>query len=272
MWSITRLPVLIARRAPTSLKTAIHNNRLLNKWSLALYGSLLGRSPISIRSGPMFGLKLIPSKNISHAHIEGDYEQAVQLIIDKHVRQGDVCYDLGASIGYLSLLMARKARHVYAFEPAPAAIDDILRHFKANSFENVTIIRRPVSNRVREVRFCLTDAVYGAGISETETQWPVLALESLTLDGFVQSHSPPDFLKIDVEGEETRVLEGARHILANHRPTICCEIHSREIARDVSELLTSYHYSLWSLGGEPFVVPKDVMPGEVHVLALPERV
>jgi FkbM family methyltransferase len=272
MWLLGRLSVWIARHVPASSKKVIHRNRFLNRLSMAAYGSLLGESPISIRSGPMRGVKLMPSQNISHAHIQGDYEQAVQLIIDQYVDAGDVCYDLGASIGYLSLLMSRKARHVYAFEPAPAASNELLRHLTANRFENVTVVHQPVSDRVRNVRFCLTDAVYGSGINETETRWPVLELESLTLDLFAESHPPPNFLKIDVEGEETRVLEGARHILTKYRPTILCELHSSELAREVSELLISHHYTLCTLRGDSFVAPQNVMAGDVHVLALPSSV
>src|SRR5687767_3982629 len=98
----------VARNTPRSLKKAIHGNRTLENASLALYGFLLGRDPVTINSGPMQGLRLAPSKHTSHAHIRGDYEAEIQGAIDRNVRPGDVCYDLGASIGYMSLLMARK--------------------------------------------------------------------------------------------------------------------------------------------------------------------
>src|SRR5688500_4059736 len=92
-----------ARHTPRSLKKAIHGNRSLEHAVLSVYGYLLGRSPVTIHSGPMEGLRLAPSKHTSHAHIRGDYEAEIQRAIDRCVRPGDVCYDLGASIGYMSL-------------------------------------------------------------------------------------------------------------------------------------------------------------------------
>jgi len=91
---------------------------------------------------------------------------------------------------------------VYSFEPAPHAAAEMKRHLAANGLKNVTIVPFPVSNAVREVRFCLTDGAYGSAINDTETRWPVLQLQSTTLDLFIKDHPEPDFLKMDVEGEE----------------------------------------------------------------------
>ncbi len=263
------LPIVIARYTPRSIKTAIHHNRFLENVALSLYGRLLGAHTVQILGGPMQGLKLAPSKHTSHAHIRGDYEEEIQKAIDGCVRPGDVCYDLGASIGYLSLLMARKARHVFAFEPSPKAAEEIARQVAANNFRNVTVIPTPVSDDVREVRFCITDQAYGSGINPTETRWPVMMLESTTLDLFAQSHPPPNFIKIDVEGEEFRVLEGARRLLSEHRPKICCEVHSSGTAREVVALLKSYEYRLSTPDGQPFVVPDTIVAGEMHVIGIP---
>jgi len=103
----------------------------------------------------------------------------------------------------MTLLMARTAKHVYSFEPAPTPSPK---------------------------RFCLTDGAYGSAINETETRWPVLQLRTTTLDLFAKVHPIPDFLKIDVEGEEGAVLDGAVGLQARRKMSICCEIHSREAA------------------------------------------
>jgi hypothetical protein len=82
------------------------------------------------------------------------------------------------------------------------------------------------------VRFCLTDGAYGSAINETETRWPVLQLRTTTLD-LLPRTIRPDFLKMDVEGEEGAVLDGAAQLLARRKMSICCEVHSREAARSV---------------------------------------
>jgi FkbM family methyltransferase len=236
---------------------------------MSVYGSLIRDRVVPIEEGPMSGIKLAASRHTSHAHIQGTYEKEVQAAIDAMVRVGDVCYDLGASIGYMTLLMARKAKHVYAFEPAPHAIAELQRHLAANGMQNVTIVPSPVSGGVRTVRFCLTDAAYGSGINETETRWPVLQLETTTLDLFARDHPIPDFLKIDVEGEEGAVLEGAHEMLSHRKTSICCELHSMDAARSVIGTLERIGYKLTLLDGSPLKLPEEVVAGNFHILGRP---
>lgn len=267
--TLSRIPVWMAQHAPRRVKTAIHHVRFLDRALMTLYGSLIKDKVMSIEDGPMRGIKLAASQHTSHAHINGTYERDVQEAIDSMVRPGDVCYDLGASIGYMTLLMARKASHVYSFEPAPHAIAEMKRHIAANSMQNVTIVPSPVSNEVREVRFCLTDGAYGSAINDTETRWPVLQLQTTTLNLFVKDHPVPDFLKMDVEGEEGAVLDASGDLLAQRKTSICCEVHNREAARSVLGTLERFGYRVTLLDGTPAKVPDEVLVGEFHILARP---
>lgn len=236
---------------------------------MSAYGLMIKNKVITIEEGPMRGIKLAASRHTSHAHLRGSYEREVQDAIDSMVRPGDVCYDLGASIGYMTLLMARKAKQVFAFEPAPHAIAELERHVAANGLQNVTVVPSPVSNCVKTVRFCLTDVAYGSGINDTETRWPVLNLETTTLDLFVRDHPVPDFLKMDVEGEEGAVLDAAHSILSQHKTSICCEVHNREAACSVIRTLEQFGYRPTLLDGSPAKPPEKVVAGEFHILARP---
>jgi len=267
--SLSRIPVWIAKRTPLPVKSAIHHVRFLDRTLMSVYGAMIQDKIMTIREGPMRGIKLAASQHTSHAHINGTYEREVQDAIEGMLRAGDVCYDLGASIGYMTLLMARKAKQVYAFEPAPHAVAEMKRHVETNGLSNVTIIPSPVSNEVRQVRFCLTDGAYGSAINDAETRWPVLKLETTTLDLFAREHPAPDFLKMDVEGEEGRVLEGASGVLAQRKTRICCEVHNREAAESVLGTLKRFGYSVTLLDGSPAKVPETVMEGEFHILAWP---
>ena len=267
--ALSRIPVWIAQRTPRRVKAAVHNVRFLDRTLMSLYGSLIKDKVMSIEEGPMRGIKLATSQHTSHAHIHGTYEREVQDAIDRMVQPGDICYDLGASIGYMTLLMARKAKHVYSFEPAPHAIAEMKHHIAANGMRNVTIVPSPVSNEVRDVRFCVTDGAYGSAINETETRWPVLQLRTTTLDLFAKDHPIPDFLKIDVEGEEGAVLDGAVGLLAQRKMSICCEIHSSEAARSVLGTLDRFGYKVTLLDGSPAKAPQGALAGEFHILAYP---
>jgi len=268
---LRQLSVLAARTIPVSAKNWIHRNRTLDNASRKVFAFLCKASDenVAIEGGPMRGIKLRMSEHVSHAHIGGTYELETQQAIDKLLVPGSVCYDLGASIGYFSLLMARKARQVYAFEPAPHAAAELVRHAAANGFQNITVEPSPVSDQRRRVKFCLTDVAYGSSIVEEENQWPSIDLTAITLDEFVETHPFPDFIKIDVEGEEGRVLQGAQSILARRQTRICCEVHSRRNAEEVQEALAPHGYKITTLTGEPFIPHSQIVGGEVQVIAVP---
>jgi len=95
----------------------------------------------------------------------------VQRAIDRYLSSGSICYDIGASIGYMSLLMARSAEHVYAFEPAPHAAEELRGHARCNGFDNITLVPAAVSDSGRPVVFSVTDNAYGSRIRAGSRRW-----------------------------------------------------------------------------------------------------
>ncbi|HET6979210.1 MAG TPA: FkbM family methyltransferase [Pyrinomonadaceae bacterium] len=265
------LTLKAAQLTPAFVKRMVHHNRMLDSLSRKAFQGAMAAdgSVVAIESGPMAGIKLAVSEHISHAHVSGTYEVATQRAIDSVLKPEFVCYDLGASIGYLSLLMASRTKQVFSFEPAPHAQAEIRKHLAANNLSNVEIVPSPVSDCERTVEFSLTDNAYGSRITETATEWPSLKLTTVTLDDFVATHPFPDFLKMDVEGEEGRVFEGARSILKERKTIFCCELHSREAALHCESILHEYNYEIKTLEGEPFVVGEHITAGEVQVIASP---
>lgn len=266
------IAVVSARWTPSVIKRWIHKHKYLSRFARKTFAGVVGfdGKVVEVQTGPLEGIKLVVSQHVSHAHISGSYELETQLAIDRLVAPGFICYDLGASVGYLSLLMARKAEHVYSFEPAPHAIAEFRRHIAANGFQNITIVEKAVSDCERMVEFGLTDNAYGSRIVDSEVA-SSLKVTTTTLEAFVASHRPPDFIKIDVENEEGRVLEGARSILRESQPLICCELHSVEAAEAVQGILHEYGYKVTTLEGEPFRISGPIIPGDVQVIGLPPK-
>lgn len=218
----------------------------------------------------MKGLKLRPSEHTSHAHLRGVYELETLCAVERLVSPGMVCYDLGASIGYLSILMARRASKVFAFEPAPHARAEMSRQIEANDIHNIEVVPSPISGDVREVEFAITGAAYGSGIAHgKQNEWPVLKMTTSTIDQFIETHPAPDFLKIDIEGEEAVLFNGAQNLLKTAPPLILCELHSMEAARAVVGALSKFHYRFEDLSSAPFRIPEQVVAGEFHVIAFP---
>jgi len=258
-----------ARIIPRSAKSWVHNHQAFDGLSRKFFANMVGSDLVTIPAGPMAGLKLAPGPHISHAHLRGVYELDTLQAIGRLSLSDKICYDLGASIGYLSLLMARNARHVYAFEPAPHAAEEIRRQAAANGMANITVIPNAVSNNERDVCFAITDVAYGSSITGPQSRWPELKLRTTTLDAFAEDHPLPDFIKIDVEGEEANVLEGAIHILESKRPILCCELHNTDAARQVQAILSKLRYAIFSLTGEPFQPTDTIVGGEVQVICTP---
>jgi len=268
-----RIISLVALHTPESIKARVHRNRSLDRLSRKIFSMAVKSTGaiVAIESGPMRGIRLAVSEHLSHAHIRGSYELGTQIAINKLLSHEFICYDVGASIGYISLLMARGAKHVFAFEPAPHAIAQLNNHMRANGFENITIVTSPISDCARPVQFSLTDNAYGCRIAETQQRkWPTITLMTSTLDDFVMSHPSPDLVKIDVEDEEARVLYGARSILCLRKALICCELHSEKSAREVKRILSNHRYRITKLDGQPFEISGPITPGDVQVLAVPE--
>ena len=267
---LTSSAVGVARWLPVGFKQWVHNHRRLDGITRRLFSATLGTTLVPIQDGPLAGIRLAASEHISHAHISGSYERRVEEAMARLLRPEYVCYDLGASIGYLSLLMARTCRFVYCFEPAPHAAAEIARNMAANGFNNYTVIPSPVTDTVRQVRFAVTDVAYGSGISEKATGWPELMLTSTTLDRFIQVHQAPDFVKIDVEGEEDRVLAGAEELLEGCATVFLCELHSREDAEQCRAIFDEHRYVMTALDESPVQWDTDISAGsEFHIIARP---
>lgn len=265
------IAINLARLLPDTIKRRIHRHPRLSRLASKSFAQVarMDGQVASIESGPLKGIKLKVSEHTSHAHLSGRYEAHVLDAIDRHVKAGFVCYDLGASIGYLSLLMARRAAQVYAFEPAPHAVREIRNHLSVNDFSNITIIEKPVSNGEFEVEFALNENAYGNEIVRGSSRWPTMKFTTTTVDNFAENHPLPDFIKIDVEGEEGRVLEGATKILSEKRPVFCIELHGNEVAEHCQKTLTAYGYKLFNLDDSPFELQGHVVPGEVQIIAKP---
>jgi hypothetical protein len=94
-----RIAVDFARVLPNRVKQWIHKHRLIDNVARRMYGAATSGEPVAVEDGPLRGYRLSPGEHVSHAHIRGTYERDVQEAIARLVRSGDVCLDIGASIG-----------------------------------------------------------------------------------------------------------------------------------------------------------------------------
>lgn len=231
------------------------------------------RVPQGRGQGLILDMSYIP---VSHAHAgalaSGNLESSVQEALVRQLGPGDVVYDIGANLGFFSLVAARlvgPAGRVFAFEPAPDNAEAIRRNAELNLLTNIVVIPRAVFSRSGSARLQVVDDQSWSRLEEfgehPDTE-RVLEVETVTIDELVGSGElpPPALVKIDVEGAELAVLEGMRATIDEHRPAIVCELHGTH--EGFVAAMAAHSYRIVNLEG-PRPINQD--PGADHALALP---
>lgn len=196
----------------------------------------------------------------------GTYESAKQRQLQSQIKPGMVIYDVGANAGFYTLLFSRlvgETGSVYAFEPYAPAVTNLLEHLRINQITNVKVIQAAVGNANRMCSFSLGSANperlwLNAVVDESQLKVPMIKID----DGLFPA---PDLIKMDVEGNESMVLEGARDTLSHKRPIIFLATHGTEQPDICTRLLRSSEYALFEMDGRPI----SESPYTHEIFALP---
>lgn len=183
--------------------------------------------------------------------LNGTYEREQTALFQQLLRPGATVLDVGANVGYYTLLasvLAGDAGRVHAFEPEPKNAGFLRDHVRINRRRNVTVQQAAVSDRAGTARF---DFGGGSGTGHL-ADTGAIEVRTLRLDDYCAEHGlAPSAIKIDVEGAEVSVLEGARETLARHRPILFLSTHGAEVHRACLAFLRGLDYELKPiLGGD----------------------
>jgi FkbM family methyltransferase len=178
------------------------------------------------------------------------------------LRPGMAVIDIGANLGVYSLPMARlvgKTGHVFAYEPGSEARTLLERSRELNKAINLDISPLALSDREREGRlvFGVSSELNALGDGNAGETIRIATLDS---EDALRGGLSPDFVKIDAEGEEERILAGGRNFFARHSPLVMFEIQSGDkVNEHLRTLFPALGYRLFrQLGGAPILVPDDV--------------
>ncbi|HEY5960919.1 MAG TPA: FkbM family methyltransferase [Polyangiaceae bacterium] len=164
---------------------------------------------------------------------------------------------MGAHVGYHSLALASQGARVVSFEPGASNISRFREHLDRNRELASKIVLETValSNENGEMNFVESSDMQGASSgSHLATATPPLdsavyvdfeskLVKSATVDSLLQGRlPPPDVIKIDVEGAEHLVLEGARTTLLNKKPLLLIEVHHICVMLGLAQLLQQANY------------------------------
>lgn len=134
------------------------------------------------------------------------------------LREGDTVVDIGANVGYYTLLGARivgETGRIYAFEPDPVAFGILEKNVRINGLTNVVLEQKAVSNEPGAIRLYLAAVNKGDHkIYETDESRASIEIEAVALDDyFAGSKTAINFVKIDTQGAEGAIIEGMERII-----------------------------------------------------------
>lgn len=170
-----------------------------------------------------------------------------------------VFIDVGAHIGYLGLVGAKYAQRAFLYEPGLASFGRMTRNLALNPVLAAKITARRIAISSTSGEMTLYASLAGPDTASLRALSPDAVSELVrveTLDAEIPADSPVGLIKIDVEGAEMDVLDGARRILAQDQPMILIELveeNQRAFGRTCADLVSQ----LESLGYAGFAVAGD---------------
>jgi len=179
-------------------------------------------SPKSIVPFDINGFKIYADGKSSIAKflgVKGSYEEETTRLFNEILKEGMIILDIGANIGYYSLLASRLVGDkgkVFAFEPCPESFALLQKNIEVNGFKNIVPVAKAVSNQCgKQKLFLAKDA--GQHSLEGQANSKFIEVDVITIDEFLKGNIPIDLVKIDVEGLEEKVLLGMEETISNNK-------------------------------------------------------
>ena len=152
--------------------------------------------------------------------INGVYGELDTKIIREEIHEGDIVIDVGANIGYYTLIFAQlvgSSGKVFAFEPEPKNFEILKKNIEINNYPNIVAEQKIVSDKSGIVKLFIAEhGIVGHRINQQKSSQKFIEIESIILDNYIKKlnlDNKINFIKIDVEGSEPKVLEGAKEIM-----------------------------------------------------------
>lgn len=188
------------------------------------------------------------------------YEDDTFEFVNKEIKEGMVVLDIGAHIGIIAVPLAKKVGangKVYAFEPTPTTVSILKETIRINNIKNISVQPYALANTKGKLIFYTSDNKVDNSNSlidnhRLDRKENKIEVEVNTLDDFKVSSniSKIDFIKIDVEGAELRVLKGAAKTIGQDKPKMVLSMHPASIknsgdsAEEIWNFLNGYGYKI----------------------------
>lgn len=190
------------------------------------------------------------------------------------LRPDDVVFDVGANMGYTAALFADavgEGGRVVAIEPSPRSFFLLSRSLA--KVRNIELLNLGVSSTESELDFYVTESLDLASFRPTEGASKV-TVRTVTVDMISADHGQPSFIKVDVEGHEPRVFDGAAATLAREdRPIIIFEALDDGVLQECIGIITRLGgagYRFKRIANDGTFVPVENRGGSSDYIAIPK--
>jgi FkbM family methyltransferase len=281
---LLNIAAFAARILPNSLKQAVYKIKPLAR--LIRRGlnraAPTGLVKVKVAGGDLRGFTILLDMQIDKDYWLGTYEPELQAALHDLIPARSVIFDVGANIGYVSLLLAKaagEAGKVYAFEALPSNVEQLRQNITLNGMEKrVTVVDRAVTGVPGPVRF-LVHASGGmgkaAGSAGRDDQYrSEVIVPGISLDEFVfgRGNPSPQIVKMDIEGGEVLALPGMQRLLVEARPLILLELHGPEAAHLAWEELRGMGYQVCHMrAGYPEIPTLEALGWKTYIVAMPKN-
>ncbi len=233
------------------------------------------------------GFWLVHDDAISRsAYLDGGFEPEVATAIRAFVSPGMTVCDIGAHEGYFSLLLSRLVGadgQVLAFEPSPRQARRLRTHMRLNRRRNVRLHQTALGAEDSTARLYVPSGVESGcnslRLPNLNEPMETVDVAVTTLDFITASQGVRkiDFIKLDVEGAELTVIQGAAATLATSRPVILCELSDQRTApwgypsSAIFDAVVDAGYDWYELSGASFRRAQRASSFNTNLLAVPRE-
>jgi len=220
-------------------------------------------------------IKLYSDSYLSYLILRGTFENDEINFVKKILDEKFIFFDIGANIGLFSIIAAKRNSLVYSFEPTPKIFKRLEENIKLNDFKNIFPNNIALSNKKGLATLVIDeDSTLDAwnklsANNDSKDSNKIIEVNTTTIDNFIKEHQldlkRELFFKIDVEGWEKYVLEGAVNLLNESNPIFLIEFNDENFNQNNynGEYIINYlekfgfqFYEFYQKGIKPHITKK----------------
>ena len=263
-----RIPISLLNRIPAPLAARFRSHGLIARVLRAIVRRTMTSDEVVavVRSGHGRGIRLTLDPSREKYYWAGQHDVAVQDALVSLLRPGAVFWDVGAHVGFFTILAARAVGptgRVHAFEPMPNNHRRLVENVRLNGAENVTVHEIAVSDSNASA------VLHGHSAS---AMWTLIAqrgefegvdVACRTVDSLASDLGEPDAIKVDVEGAELDVLRGGLATIEKLKAILVVEFAAPEFVKAARELLPMHQFQQLSTLDWLLAPPSDTGPRDI---------